>query len=247
MCFHAWLATIIYHKYLSLISTLLSLFTIPMTGAPWNRDFIQCPHLILNSVIKFNLILKYLKGWALHIVNTMQAYMFCKQHGRKIIGLEMWLPASKVSAARGGPSQVIDLSWNPTNQKLESSLRTWRRYPWRITTLLFPCIAYNKGLTCRSGFWVPKQGDVVRYKPIWSQYETHMLNFGTTGFGTVVTWNGCSGRSYERQGGRLSIGISCTTCGYVLKVISDSNRDSDATVWSWIKVWTWTLRNWTQV
>ena len=75
---------------------------------------------------------------------------------------------------------------NPTNQKLESLLRTWRGYPWQITAL-FPCAAYNEGLTLRSGFWVPKQGDVVRYKPIWSQYETHMLNFGTTSFGVVVT------------------------------------------------------------
>ena len=75
---------------------------------------------------------------------------------------------------------------NLTNQKLESLLRTWRGYPWQITTI-FPCAAYNKGLTLRSGFWVPKQGDVVRYKPIWWQYETHMLNFGTTGFGIVVT------------------------------------------------------------
>ena len=83
-----------------------------------NRDFIQCPHLILTSVINLYLILKYLKGWSLHIVNTMHTYMCCKQHGRKIIGLEMWFPASKVSAARGSPSQIINLSWKSNKPKV---------------------------------------------------------------------------------------------------------------------------------
>ena len=88
------------------ISTSLPLISIPMTGALWNRDFIQCSHLIFTSAIKFDLILKYLNGWALHIVNTMRAYMCCKQYSRKIISLEMWHPASRISAARGGPSWV---------------------------------------------------------------------------------------------------------------------------------------------
>ena len=106
---HVFSCTISYYhipQVFPSISTSLPLFTIPMTGAPQNRDFIQCSHLIFTSAIKLYLILKYLKGWALHIVNTMQAYMCCKQHSRKIIGLEMWHPTSKVSAARGGPSRV---------------------------------------------------------------------------------------------------------------------------------------------